>query len=458
MGASWYAIVVLSIFYISWRAIVVTPPLLKEKRKAKYHYVQAGIFCTLGQLAFIFLLSTSNTPMGTVLPLVCFFTWMGTLSLILLNSSISVFTRRFSFLIIIAVTFILLLYPNGVHGFLLDADNFSAMLVNRASASEANSGKQISSNSTKSSEESTKELKDENSSTGRTKESSEESAPTTITQTRVSHILKAIFFFIQSFLVINYFGKMWYYSYQNKIKEGESKAFGEDSADQVILTLSIAISSWVAFVLLGFDTLSVSVFSGLVAVGASVALRDLLGNFVAGALLIWERTIKVGDVISIDKSRSGQVKDITMRYMIVQDRNDIEYLIPHSQLVKSTVENWTRGKKQVRLKLDIGVAYGSPLEKVKDIMSSVCFEVPRVLKSPLPNPLIMSMGDSAINFQLRFRIADPENGIRNVMSDVYERLLKRFEAANIEIPYPQREIRIRKSDKIDTEITSSNSD
>jgi small-conductance mechanosensitive channel len=183
-----------------------------------------------------------------------------------------------------------------------------------------------------------------------------------------------------------------------------------------------------------------------------------LGNFVAGALLIWERTIKVGDVISIDKSRSGQVKDITMRYMIVQDRNDIEYLIPHSQLVKSTVENWTRGKKQVRLKLDIGVAYGSPLDKVKDIMSSVCFEVPRVLKSPLPNPLIMSMGDSAINFQLRFRIADPENGIRNVMSDVYERLLKRFEASNIEIPYPQREIRIRKSDKIDTEITSGDSD
>lgn len=174
-----------------------------------------------------------------------------------------------------------------------------------------------------------------------------------------------------------------------------------------------------------------------------MALKDLLSNFVSGALLLWLKSIRVGDVISIDRSRVGRVTGITIRYLIVEDRNDIEYLIPYSQLANAIVENWSKGKKQVRLKLDVGVAYDSPIEQVKDIMSSVCFEVPRVLKSPLPVPLIIGMGDSAIQFQLRFRIADPENGIRNVMSDVYERLLKRFESAEIEIPYPQHEVRIR---------------
>ena len=82
-------------------------------------------------------------------------------------------------------------------------------------------------------------------------------------------------------------------------------------------------------------------------------------------------------------------------------------------------------------------------------MRSVCFEVPRVLKHPLPVPLILSMDDSSIHFQLRFRIGDPDQGVRNVMSDVYERLLKRFKDEGIEIPYPQREIRMRRPTKID---------
>jgi small-conductance mechanosensitive channel len=166
-------------------------------------------------------------------------------------------------------------------------------------------------------------------------------------------------------------------------------------------------------------------------------------------LLLWDKSVKINDVISIGASRIGQVKDITMRYMIVEDRNDVQVLVPHSHLINATFENWTRDSKRIRLKLDIGVAFGSDLEKVKEIMRSVCYEVPRVLKHPLPVPLILSIDDSAIHFQLRFRIADPDQGVRNVMSEVYERLLHRFDEAKIEIPYPQREIRLRKPSRVD---------
>jgi len=160
-------------------------------------------------------------------------------------------------------------------------------------------------------------------------------------------------------------------------------------------------------------------------------------------MLLWLKSVRIGDVISMNESTVGQVMGVTMRYLIVEDRNDIEYLIPYSQLSSATIENWSKGKKQVRLKLNLSVAYGTPIEKVKDIVTSVCFEVPRVLNSPLPVLLVIDMGESAIQFQLRFRIADPENGISNVKSELYERLLKRFEDAQIEIPYPQRGVRIR---------------
>jgi small-conductance mechanosensitive channel len=271
--------------------------------------------------------------------------------------------------------------------------------------------------------------------------------PTTFSQMRVSHFLRAVFLFINAFLVSQYFGTMWYFGYQERSKQAAKAALEQDAASQIVLFVSGAVSLWLAFVFLGFDTISLSIFSGFVVVGASYVFKDLLTNFISGALLLWMKSIRVGDVISINKSGVGRVVGITMRYLIVEDRNDIEYLIPYSQLANATIENWSKGKQQVRLKLSISVAYGTPLDKVKEIMSSVCFEVSRVLCDPLPSPLITDTGDSAIHFELRFRIADPENGISNVKSEVYERLLKRFEAAKIEIPYPQREIRIRSDGK-----------
>ena len=84
----------------------------------------------------------------------------------------------------------------------------------------------------------------------------------------------------------------------------------------------------------------------------------LLSNYVAGMLLLWDKSVKLDDVISIGNSRTGEVKDITMRYMIIEDRNDVQFLVPHTQLINSTFENWTRTSRKVRLKLDIGVAYG----------------------------------------------------------------------------------------------------
>lgn len=454
--SSWHLLVVVAIFYVAWQAFIVIPPRLEEHRKAKYHWVNGGLFCTVSLLLFMFALRVHNSTVSVLLSLATFSTWTVMVGFILSSidvarsprhgSTFSALTKRLSIVFICAAPIIVIFYDGGATGFFEDIDRY-AVVANqqpgrqpKESMTSASSARETSANSTPAASSHA----GVDSSGSPDKATSPEPSP----RWKLSHIPKGIFFFLQAFLVTSYYGTMLHYRHVDKIKK-ETKAESIGAMDQVIFVLSLAFSLWIVFLLLGFDTLSISIFSGLVAIGVSVALRDLLSNYVAGMMLLWDKSVKMNDVIAIGNSRVGRIKDITMRYMVVEDRSDVEFLVPHSQLINSTFENWTRRNKKVRLKLDIGVAYDSSIEQVKDIMRSVCFEVPRVLKHPLPNPLILSMDDSAIHFQLRFRISDPEEGIRNVMSDVYERLLKRFREEGIEIPYPQREIRLRTPSRID---------
>lgn len=439
MGKFWYVVVLISIAYVSWRAVAMYPPQVKEQREARYHYVRACMVCALLQLVFMFVLYSCKIGIGKMLPMACFATWTATIVLILFQHRVPKLVRQTAIVVIIGTPVILLLYPGSVPQFLEDADRFSSEIARRATATRT--ARTEPTNIVSKATETVKP--DSRDSAHIESQSGGSENPTTISQVRISHLLRAVFFFINAFLVLHYFGTMWYFGYQERSRLALKAALEQDAADQIVLFLSIAFSLWLAVILLGFDTLSVSIFSGFVVVAVSFVLKDLLSNFISGALLLWLKSVRIGDVISINKSTVGRVVGVTMRYLIVEDRNDIEYLIPYSQLSSATIENWSKGKKQVRLKLDLSVAYGTPIEKVKDIVISVCFEVPRVLKSPLPVLQVIDMGESAIQFQLRFRIADPENGISNVKSELYERLLKRFEEAEIEIPYPQREIRIR---------------
>jgi small-conductance mechanosensitive channel len=428
MTELWHLLVVLAIIYISWRAFGAFLPRLEEHAKTKLHLVNSGIACVFGQLIFMFILYIFDVNLGVVLPSASFLTWTITLLCILSNSNLSALVKRLGLAFVIAP--ILLTVSGGTQAFLRNVDGFAASAPHKANDTD---------------ELSTSNLKDD-----QQKKDPSEVAPQIVKLSFTpSRLLKAVFFFFQVFLITNYYGKTWHYWYQDRVKRTPARTLETAAVDQIIFVFSLGFSLWISFIVLGFDTLSVSVFSGLVLVGVSMALRDLITNFASGMLLLWEKSVKVGDVITFDKSRVGQVIGMTMRYLVVEDRNDIHYLIPHAQLTNTTLENWTLKNRQVRLKLDIAVAYDSPIDKVKDIMRSVCFEVPRVLKRPLPNPLIISTDDSAIHFQLRFRIADPELGIRNVMSDVYERLLERFKEAEIEIPFPQREIRFRSPDRLD---------
>jgi small-conductance mechanosensitive channel len=260
---------------------------------------------------------------------------------------------------------------------------------------------------------------------------------------KLSSVLKWLFFFTHAFIILYYYGRMYEISHREKVRRGERKqGLQEGAINRAIVVLATSFSVIIALALAGMEIGKLSLFSGLIAAGVSIALRDLLVNMAAGMLLLWDKSIKLKDVISLDKERYGVVKNMTLRYLILEDRNEIRFLVPNSELINKTITNWTQTSRRVRVKLDFAVGYDSEVEKVKDIVAAVCLRTARVLQDPPPRILILGLGDSAINLQLRFYIDDPEHGIRNVMSDVYEQLLTRLHDAEIVIPVPRQEVRL----------------
>ena len=272
---------------------------------------------------------------------------------------------------------------------------------------------------------------------------------------QTSSVAKGLYFFIHAFLVSIFYGRVWETTIYARHESQERGSFHGEAIDQIVKVCAIGFSVIVACVLAGANGLNVSVVSGLFVVALSIALKDMVQNFIAGLILLWDKSIKKDDVIAVDGENIGIVQKINMRYMVLQDREDRSTLIPHSQLLESRIENWTRGSTEVRLSIDIGVAYGTDIDKVKSIMQSVFKHVPRVLADPLPLPLIVATGESSIDFQLAFKIKDPAEGIRNVRSDVFSALLRLFKEEGINIPFPQRDVNFRFSNPADLEKLSA---
>ena len=220
------------------------------------------------------------------------------------------------------------------------------------------------------------------------------------------------------------------------------------SLEDALRIISIAFAFIVSLYIVGIDLSALGILSGLTGLGLTYALKDLLQNFFAGLILIWDGSLKTGDVISVGKFTGegknvyGWIDEMHMRYTIIKDRNDLDLLVPNFMLMSNPIKNWTRKDDTVRLKLTTSVAYNSDLDKVFRIMSSVPYEIERVLADPPPKPTIMNTGESGIDVQLRFWIKKPRDGIRNVKSQVYKFLIERFRDEHIEIPFPRRNISI----------------
>jgi len=143
------------------------------------------------------------------------------------------------------------------------------------------------------------------------------------------------------------------------------------------------------------------------------------------------------------KNTYGWINFLGSRYVSVITRDGTEHLIPNENLITGEVINWSYSHNLVRLKVPVGVAYGSDLEKARELMLAAAAEIPRVLKDPKPACLLTGFGDNAVNLEVRVWINDPQNGIGSVKSNLLWGIGQRFREHGIEMPYPQRDVHLK---------------
>ncbi|GGY46004.1 mechanosensitive ion channel family protein [Parvularcula lutaonensis] len=215
---------------------------------------------------------------------------------------------------------------------------------------------------------------------------------------------------------------------------------------KVINFITPVIALILALQIIGFNLASLAIFSGAVGLGIGLGLQKIIGNFLAGFTLLADKSIKPGDTIEIGDT-FGWITEMKSRYVSIRTRDGTEHLIPNSQFIEGGVINWSHNDRNVRCHAPFGVAYGTKdLRLVQKIAIEAALSQPRVQETPKPVCNLMEFGDNSVNFDLRFWIVDPPNGIANVRSEIYFKIWEGLAAENIEIPFPQRDLHIRSSD------------
>lgn len=194
--------------------------------------------------------------------------------------------------------------------------------------------------------------------------------------------------------------------------------------------------------LVGIDVTTLSVFSGALVVGLGLGLQKIASNYVSGFIILLDRSIRLGNLVTIDDRTAGTVTQITTRYTVLRTLTGTEVIIPNEYLVNNIVRNQSFTDTRVRVAVAIQVAYSTNLDQAMRLMAEAAREQPRVLAEPAPGVLLTDFADSGINLELGFWVADPEDGTANTRSIINLAIWKSFGENGIEIPYPQREVRI----------------
>jgi len=193
--------------------------------------------------------------------------------------------------------------------------------------------------------------------------------------------------------------------------------------------------------IVGVDLTGLAVLSGAIGVGLGFGLQKVVSNLVSGVIILLDKSIKPGDVISLGDT-FGWVSELNARFVAVITRDGREYLIPNEDLITNQVVNWTHSDSLVRLDIDFGVAYASDPHQIRRLAREAAAGVERVVGTPAPVCHITGFGDSSIDFILRFWIADPTGGLTNVRGNVYLALWDALKVAGVEIPFPRRDVTI----------------
>lgn len=193
-----------------------------------------------------------------------------------------------------------------------------------------------------------------------------------------------------------------------------------------------------AMAAVGIDLQKITLVAGALSIGIGFGLQSVVSNFVSGLILLAERPIRVGDIINV-KGEEGRVNRIHVRATEIETVDRASVIIPNSELITGVVKNWTHANMLRRVVVKVGVAYGSDVRQVHDILLEIATGHPKILPNPAPVVFLTELGDSAIQFEMSGLVLNIAEAA-GVRSELYFALLSRFKEAGIVIPYPRREI------------------
>jgi small-conductance mechanosensitive channel len=213
-------------------------------------------------------------------------------------------------------------------------------------------------------------------------------------------------------------------------------------AANVVRAALLVVGFLFALSAVGVDITALSVLGGALGVGLGFGLQKLASNYVSGFVILFERSLRIGDMVRVD-GFEGEVLDIKTRYTLIRAGNGRESIVPNEKLITERIENLSLADPKMMLTTDVAVAYDSDVDLVQQILVEAATGTKRVLQDPAPSARLVKFGADGLEFSLLFWIGDPGNGQLNVKSEVNLAVLCGLRGAGVEIPYPQRVVHIQ---------------
>ena len=245
-------------------------------------------------------------------------------------------------------------------------------------------------------------------------------------------------------IILTIAGALWL---SGLIEQRLQRAVNLDSSVRVVLgkllrAVMLLIGVLIALQAVGIDLTLLTVFGGALGVGIGLGLQKLASNYIAGFTILLDRSIRLGDMITVD-NRTGIVAEVTSRYVVVRGLDGVEAVVPNETLVTTTVLNHSYTSKEIRIAVNVQISYDCDVDQALKLMEAAARAEPRVLQAPNPpQAFLVRFADSGIDLELGVWINDPENGQLNLKSALNQTIWRSFQTHGIRIPFPQREVRI----------------
>jgi small-conductance mechanosensitive channel len=212
-----------------------------------------------------------------------------------------------------------------------------------------------------------------------------------------------------------------------------------------IVTLFLAI--FIALPLAGIDVTTLSIFSGALGVGLGFGLQKIASNYVSGFIVLLDRSLRIGDVVTVD-GRRGEVKAIESRYTVIKGGDGVESIIPNEKMITESVNHHSYSDPKVSLVVSVWVAYESDVDLACSLLLEAAGRQGRVIADPAAAARVKQLGERGVELELTVWICDPAQGDGDLRSDVLKEVLRTFKARGVEIPYPRRDVRLIATDEI----------